>query len=237
MLFLFKEKPVEIIAFISEVHDYVNTFSPIVPAKEMFPEWWKKIPSSFFNWEEFKENTSVKSCPGVIKMISTGYIMPLWCDIAIEYEKDRYRVNCADDSLNVGAHDNRQSPGLFDNYYHFKLQSPWLLKAPVNLMFTPPTYQFNDPLPYTIMPGIAPPIGGYSASHVFMFTEKKENPVRLMLKHKTPILQIIPLTDKKVKFSTEVVSDKTMIGMKRRTGLTHFTSRGLREIHMYNNMK
>jgi hypothetical protein len=231
MLFFFKEKPIEIIAFVREKHAYVNNFSPIVPAKKCLPAWWKQMPASHFDWESFDEKLYVRSCPGILNTLTSGYIVPLWCDIALEYnDKNSYRANVADKSLRVDIHDHSQSPGFYPDHYHFKLVSPWWFKTSVNLAFLPPLYHLNSPACYQTMPAIVPPIGEYSASHVFIFAKIMDS-AKLFLKQNTPILHVVPMTDKKVIFRTEVADESQMSKIFSYTAAdTHHVKAGLKQI-------
>ncbi len=237
MLFFFKEKPIEIIAYISEKFSYVNQYSPIAPAKNNYPSWWKSIPSGKFNWEKFKAETTVKACPAVINSVSKGFIMPLWCDIAIEHTESEYRVDVADKRLEMGVHSADQSPGFYSDFFHFKIASPWFIKSSVDLIYLPPTYQTAEPTPYITMPGIIPPLGGYAGTHVFIFSKKSPS-TKIYLKQNTPLLHIIPLTEKKIKFRTEVVEDKFIERAHRLCNApTHHTAAGVRQLHFLNNKK
>ena len=231
MLFFFKEKPIEIIAFVSEKHRYVNTFSPIIPAVKSLPAWWKQTPASYFDWEIFQERNYVRSCPGILNTLTTWYIIPLWSDVALEYnENNSYRANVADKSLNVEMHDHQQSPGFYTDYYHFKLRSPWFFKTPVSLAYLPPLYHLPSPAPYSIMSAIVPPIGKYAGSHVFLFA-KIMNQVKLFIKQSTPILHVVPITDKKVIFRTEVADATQMSKIFSYTAAdTHHAKAGLKQI-------
>ena len=101
MLFFFKEKPLEIVAFVDSDYSYAKQYSPIVPAKQLYPEWLKNVPQSRFEWDKFQPETTVKSCPGIIQSITSGFIVPMWSELALEYSTTHYKYKFADENENL----------------------------------------------------------------------------------------------------------------------------------------
>ena len=121
MLFFFKEKPIEIVAYLPPDFQKVMDFNPIVSAKELLPDWWKNTPSSTFNWDSFTPNNTSKSCPGIIQSLTTGFILPMWCDLAIETTSEGYRYHYSDKKSVLGSHANTQIPGFYEDYFILKI--------------------------------------------------------------------------------------------------------------------
>ena len=231
MLFFFKEKPVEIVAYIKEDYVTINEQSPIKPAREYFPDWWKNTPSSTFNWDTFKVDASTKSCPGIAQTLQKGFILPLWSDLAIKTQDDNFVWRFADNLSVLVHHKNEEAPGFYRDYNIFKIASPWQIKSPVSLLYTLPFYLFTSPLPYITPSGIVNPVNNFCATNIFILTKKLQEESRLMIKQGTPLFHIIPLTERKVIFRTEVLSESEFNKIKKFTSYrNHFTAKGLKNM-------
>lgn len=229
MLFFFKKKPVEIIAFTGSDYTFAHEFSPIVPARDYLPEWFKKVPSSKFSWETLSKTNTVKSCPGIINSLISGYIMPAWSDLAFKYDSESFRYQYSDNISKFDYHPEHQAPGFYDEYWHFKMTSPWIIKTPVRLQYSMPFYSWPSPFPIVMPPGIIPPIGGFASVNVFLFCKKEKEIQQQLIKQGIPLLHILPITDQEVNFRCELLSTEEMKRVKNVVGTNnHFTSRGLR---------
>jgi hypothetical protein len=231
MLFFFKEKPIEIIAYTNDEFLTINEQSPISPAKEYFPDWWKKTPSSTFNWDTYNVDSTSKSCPGIAHTLQRGFILPLWSDLAIKTQADNFLWRYADGLSRLDHHKTNEAPGFYEDHLIFKLVSPWQVKSPVPILFTFPFYLFTSPLPYLTPTGIVTPVSEMVATNVFILIKKSQEESRLMIKQGTPLIHLIPLTEKKVMFRTEVLSEDEYKKMKRPTAFrNHFTARGIKNM-------
>ena len=97
---------------------FILESTPIVPAKEFIPDWWKKTPPHSMGtpgapidekWiapeylisgpsrvnpghvtEDDKTRTTgtVKLCPAVHDWFSMGYVLPMWCDVEVAFYDD-----------------------------------------------------------------------------------------------------------------------------------------------------
>ena len=236
MLFFFKEKPIEIVAFVDSSYSFVKEFSPIVPAKEMYPEWLKKVPQSQFEWEKFRAVSTVRSCPGIIQNVTNGFIVPMWSELALEYTTNHYKYKFADQKSSLEHHPIEQAPGFYEDYWRFKLISPWSLDTPVNLQFMFPFYHHPKSFPMEMPPGVLPAKGiGKAQINIFLFSKKEEEEKRIMIKHGVPLLHFIPITERKVTIRCEVISVDEMKKRHAITGAnTNFIHRGIRNIFRAN---
>ena len=206
MLFFFKEKPVEIIALVEEGFEHAQEFAPVILAKEFIPKWWKDTPASWFDWVNLSPIPSVKNCPGVFNQITTGLILPMWCDLAMKWNHDNFECKFSDSISLMHNHPNNQAPGFYSDYYICKIQSPWRFKTKVRMMYTSPFYHYTESAPFTIPSGIIEPYNGYLSSNVFCFFKKTKAEQSVMIKHKDPLLQIIPLTEKNYTLKVETLT-------------------------------
>ena len=231
MLFFFKEKPIEIIAYVNPSFNFAREFTPLVPARDYIPTWWKNTPSSKLDWEKFASIKTVKSCPGIISMLTTGFILPIWCDLAIKYSKDAFHYKFSDKLSQLHFHPNFQSPNFYTEHNHFKIQSPWVIKSPIKLLLQHPFYQNTEKYPIVVPPGILSPVKNLSALNSFLFLEKSQEEKRLEIKRDTPLLQIIPLSDKKVTIRCETVDNYEFDKMRSIIGTDNsFGMHGLKNL-------
>ena len=80
---MFKKKDLKI-EFVSKVVGLEKIEECIPkPAKHFLPQWWKNMPTS----PRF-QNQNVKSCPSFPDYFSQGYIIPMWADTILKYDKD-----------------------------------------------------------------------------------------------------------------------------------------------------
>lgn len=231
MLFFFKEKPIEITAFAKSSYAFAHEHSPIIPIKENLPKWWKNTPPGQFNWENFSTSTSTKNCPGIIQTITSGFLMSLWSDLALEYNTMEYKWAFSDKISRVDNHKQEQSPGFYEDHWHFKVVSPWFFKTSVKLIYTSPFYHHKSPLPFITPYGITTPQKGYTSSNLFLFAPKTKQTTRVMITKGTPLMHIIPLTEKKIIFKSEVVSDEEFARISNTIGVSNrFVGRGIKNI-------
>jgi hypothetical protein len=232
MFFFFKEKPIEIIAYVRDIDNSIREITPIIPARERFPTWWKNTPSSSLNWDSLLPDNTVKSCPGIIQILTAGFILPLWSDLALEYNDESYRYQFSDKQTVLSEHRNEQAPGFCENFWKLKIHSPWLISTPVKLLYTSPFYHnTTSEYPFVMPPAIIPPQVGLCGTHMFIFAKKEKSLKRVLFKNNTPILHILPMTEKNVVFRCETLSG-TEFNKKESIVATKntFNNRGLKNL-------
>jgi len=231
MLFFMRKSKVEITGFINENISPVVDYAPVKLSKEIIPPWWKNVKAGTFNWDNMRAQLSVKSCVGIINSLTTGIIVPLWSDLAIKYDDKSLHYQYSDRVSGLDAHSPEQAPGFYSDFWITKVVSPWIFKCPYKMHLTSPFYSFPSETPYIVAPGIITPVNNYTGSHVFLFLRKNINEQRIFIKNNTPLVHIIPLTDKEIVYKTEVISDAEWqkINLQLSNSLS-FQSRGLKAI-------
>jgi hypothetical protein len=207
MMFFFKEKPIEIIAFCNPEFRGAAEYTPIKPANKFYPQWWKDLGGSRFNWDNFSPERTIKSCAGVINIFQTGFIMPSWSDLALEIGNGGWKYRYSDERSSLMVHPNEMMGEFYNDHVIFKLHSPWLLRSPVNILSTEPFYLHrSSDWPFITPYGITPPLSkkNLHATNVFLLAKKEEEVKKIMIKANTPLVHFIPLTDKKINFKVEV---------------------------------
>lgn len=205
MIFKFLEKPVNIDCFIMEENSFINTANPIVPASKFIPSWWKNTPNSYFDWEKVQAVRTTKSCGGIIGTFKNGFIQPLWSDLAVKVTEERCHVVFSDEKTHSHFHSSYQFPNFYDEHYTLKIQSPWIMKFSENIKIAllDPFYLYNKPRPYFTPYGISELYDKFFNPNVFLMFPNIQN--NIMIKSGTPLIHILPVTDKKVTMKTHVV--------------------------------
>lgn len=114
------------------------------PAKEALPNWWRKMtpyeksPDSpdgkKLVVKNFRSNASAKKCTPMLDIMITGYIIPLWADVQIEFNNDEPYISWKIHSNDIFQIHGRQSREVNPpTGYHpqaFKFMNKWIPKTP-----------------------------------------------------------------------------------------------------------
>jgi len=238
MFFNFIKRTIDITACVSEDFAFAEKFYPIVPSSKFIPDWWKNTPKSKFNFEEFRNVRTVRSCPGIMGTFKNGYIQPLWSDLAFKHEDENYwRYQFADNLSEIDIHSSEQFVNFYKNYNFYKVNSPWLIRSSENIKFlmVDPFYLFDKPKPYIIPYGFLD--GKVISSNFFFFVEKNLGVKEFLLKSGIPTIQIIPITEKTINFKTEVVSNREFKLLSNTYKVRKFSNVGIETRKILSNLK
>ena len=199
-MFLFKKTKLVVDAF-TKVPG-MEQFYPIDSAKKFFPDWWKQLPKTHI-WKDPNgvdlEQSTLKRCDGFVELYKNGIVIPLWSDISMRTGSDglwAFRSSQKDTILQ--SHNKNQFGDEFDNHIHVKILSPWFLseKTGCKFYFAPATWNltsyYND---FIVPPGIVD-FKYQGGVHVNTFFHKVDK--QILLKAGTPLVHLIPLSDKEV---------------------------------------
>jgi hypothetical protein len=125
------------------------------PAKHFIPQWFKDIPNHIDN--------TVKICPSFPDYFSMGYILPMWTDTKLMFNKEmsRYNWQTPGEPFNVEIHRSDQftdyvNPSFsgVDGNFIFKTSSPWKIITPKgwSVLQLPLFYHFNKE--WSVLPGV-----------------------------------------------------------------------------------
>jgi hypothetical protein len=125
------------------------------PAKHFIPQWFKDIPSNVEN------SSTVKICPSFPDYFSEGYIIPMWSDVNLRYDKNGW---FAESPLSLFPWDNHGNQQFLDytdarfngveGQFMFKAVSPWRIITPPgwSVLQLPLFYHFNQE--WSVLPGV-----------------------------------------------------------------------------------
>ena len=143
------------------VIDGVEKVTPIVPAKEYIPDWWKRVERMVANTERPEHDKgTVKNCPSFPEFINQGFVVPLWCDLHLIIENDKFEWRTPEKYFSFSSHADVQFRDYVPQHVRdntsmvLKPSCPWRIKTPPgwSVWQLPMYYHFN-PI-FETLPGI-----------------------------------------------------------------------------------
>ena len=217
-MFFFKKKSLTIDCFTAV--DSAFRFAKPKHSAELLPEWWKELPKAYTPKNSFCSRPTMRTCSGFIDLYKRGIMLPAWCDVAIKIGAkgtEEHRWQFSDQNYNAETHDYEQIGAHFNGkeFAHLKFVSPWLLKCneSVNWLWQDPTWNTLPNYDYKILPA-AIDFKRQHGTHVNMIFRRKEEAYTHQIQYKTPLVQLIPLSDnRKIKLKYHQVSDKEIVSL------------------------
>jgi hypothetical protein len=123
------------------------------PAKHFIPKWFKDIPNNNF--------LTVKICPSFPDYFSQGYIVPMWCDVKLNYNKNNWNMTTTNNKFFWSVHENHQFLDYtkttfngIETQFVFKAECPWRIITPPgwSVLQLPLFYHFNQE--WSVLPGV-----------------------------------------------------------------------------------
>jgi len=151
-----KEQPlikfVSVIEGLEQIEDCVPK-----PSKKYIPDWFKTFPIS----KDIKDKT-VRDCPSFPDYFSQGYVIPMWQDSLLKYNKQNDRWDIQGPEITKWSiHGNHQFlhnadasfQGIKSNFI-FKALCPWRIITPpgYSVLQLPMFYHFNQN--WSVLPGV-----------------------------------------------------------------------------------
>jgi len=200
-MFNSKEKPViEFISMfpgLSELEDIKPQ-----PANKFIPQWWKDMPFDLnIDKEKYRFNSGiVKQCPAFPDLFSSGYILPMWADTTLYFDKDiqNYSWRCGSNGSPFKINVFEQNKFIdYARYSYngnianviFQFINPWYIRLPKGYsVFQLPLF-YHPTEKYSILPGTYDGnIASTDKLEVAFFGDKEE----IFIKKGTPLVQYIP---------------------------------------------
>lgn len=179
-------------------------FFKIKEAKHFWPDWWKKLPKSISH-NEIPYGT-MKTCDGFLRLYKNSFIIPLWSDfdLQLKYQEDKiinYKWLFADGMSNAVSHPPNQWEGFLPHALHLKLVNPWMFSCEeeVNFLLMAPFWNHKETTNFQICPGVVE-FKYQSHLHLNSFIIPDSGDSHYQFSAGTPIAQVIPLTERPLKF-------------------------------------
>ncbi|WP_022721274.1 hypothetical protein [Rhodopseudomonas sp. B29] len=143
--------------------ELLGVLPPPVPAATGLPDWVKSMPPQAYSSVNARMDDTVKRCPPFIDAMTSGFLLPLICDLKVENGEFSWDNDLppggsvAFARSPIGFHDASQVTGtpLFEpDRLLIKFHNLWTIEAPdgYSLLFTHPANRFD--LPFTTLTGI-----------------------------------------------------------------------------------
>lgn len=136
---------------------------PPVAAAQGLPDWVRTMPAQAYSAVAGGEDDTVKRCPPFIDAMTSGFLIPLFCDVRVE--NGEFTWDCDLPPARgvsfarspIGLHDAGQVAGtpLFDpDRFLIKFHNLWTIEAPPgwSVLFSHPANRFD--LPFTTLTGL-----------------------------------------------------------------------------------
>ena len=204
-----KEKPPEI-KFWSIVPG-LEEIVPPEPMKNHIPSWFKTMPRDIVPDALLHPGTA-KRCPSFVDYFSQGYVISLWCDLAITINKDRsYKVYSPEDAFRFENHGDEQFLDHVPNREHFDLSMVLKAHCPWRAI-TPPGYSvlqlplfYNFDKTFTVAPGVIWTDIHHEINQQMIFTGYGD----FFLPRGTPLAVYIPF--KREKYEVEICKNNSTL--------------------------
>ena len=176
---------------------------PVLPAKEVMPDWWTRVERMINS--NIDNKGTVRNCPALPEYMSQGFVVPLWCDVHINIEPDKFEWKSPEKCFNFSSHGDSQYRDWLPRHVKdntsmvLKPNCPWRVKTPPgwSMWQLPMHYDFN-PL-FEVQPGI-----------IWTDVHHEINQQMLMkkfgqftIKRGTPLAMYVPYERKKYDFTIE----------------------------------
>ena len=182
------------------------------PASKFVPQWWKQMPKQ----DPFPAIQTVKVCPSFPDYFSQGFVVPMWADVMLKYDKHTSEWNwiaglpSPTNPFSIETHLNAQfidyiKPSIqgVEGNFIFKFNSPWSLKTPkgYSVLQLPMFYHFNKE--FSVLPGVI---------HTDFHTTINQQVVyhgtenEIFIKRGTPLVHYIPFERKKYGLKVRVTN-------------------------------
>ena len=198
-----------------EIHCYTyNKFIAdnfcVQEMKTTRPSWFKNLP------KKSEKKSTMKSCYGFINLFKKGFVFPFWTDIEITNTIEELVVNYANqDTTNVLHHlnpNNSSAETLSPQHRHAQIQPPWVFTSDKLIEFAVVgaswDYINNNLYDFHLPTGIIDFKYNNTINVQMLFPKPTGNQRQsnIIFKAGDPILYLIPLTEKKVKFITHNIT-------------------------------
>lgn len=183
-----------IIKFVSKVKGLEKIEECIPkPATKYIPDWFKNIPI----FDNITGPKTVRQCPSFPDFFSSGYVIPMWMDSILSYDKvlDRWSKEHAP-VVDWAFHGNQQfldytEARLFgkESSFVFKTECPWMIitSPGYSVLQLPMFYHFNKE--WSVLPGIIDTDIHHEVNQQVLYHGNGE---KVLIERGTPFVMYIP---------------------------------------------
>ena len=186
-----------------------------VPAGQALPDWLKAMPMQAHSAVVSAPDDTVKRCPPFVDAMTSGFLMPLMCDVRVENGEFSWDADLPIGAAGfprspIGFHDAAQVTGtpLFDpDRFLIKFMNAWTIEAPqgYSLLFTHPFNRFD--LPFTTLTGVVD-CDLYRDAWIHFPAHWRDEGFSGVLPKGTPVAQCIPIKRESWSLRTAAFTDE-----------------------------
>lgn len=183
-------------------------------AGQALPGWLKAMPMQAYSAVVAAEDDTVKRCPPFVDAMTSGFLIPLICDVRVEngefsWDNDLPHGGVGFPRSPIGFHDAAQVTGtpLFDaDRFLIKFNNVWTIEAPpgYSLLFTHPFNRFD--LPFTTLTGVVD-CDLYRDAWIHFPAHWRDENFSGVLPKGTPVAQCIPIKRERWDLQTSVFTE------------------------------
>lgn len=188
---------------------------PPTPAVDGLPDWVRTMPAQAYSALVGGEDDTVKRCPPFLDAMTSGFLIPLVCDVRIEngefaWDWDPPPGRSVDFPRSpLGLHDVGQVAGtpLFDpDRFLIKFHNLWTVEAPEgwSVLFTHPANRFD--LPFVTLTGMVD-CDRYHETWVHFPAWWRDPGFSGVLPKGTPVAQCFPIPRQRWNVQTDAFSE------------------------------
>mgnify|MGYP003343464255 CR=1 FL=1 len=189
-------------------------YTPLVKTNKTIPQWWKDlpvVPGKDENGLPIRKGHNMKTCTGFIDLYKYGLVLEYWNDlvITVDPKKGLGLQYGYEQSKKDSPHPQYQWGKGFPNHYHLKLNSPWFIKEKTgaDFLFCPAMWSRDQIETPKIMTGVI--AFKYQLQiNVNMFFPIRSKSYKVKLTRGTPLIQIIPLCQKKINLESHLITQQ-----------------------------
>jgi hypothetical protein len=212
-MFIFKPKQLHLDCFTE--NSGVYDLFPIVKGSKCYPEWWLNLPKSDFDYEFMDQTRNMKTCVGFTDFFQNSVCIRLWSDLAIKLSKEDnteiyWKYKFSDPKNKIHTHVRDEFNGFLDmNYQQLKIETPWRFKCKedVNWLFVGNPYSKNLNNDMNILPGILN-FKYQTTTNIQLILKVENNQAEKIFTHNTPLVNLFPMSDKKIVIHNHLVSSE-----------------------------
>lgn len=228
------------IYFISAFPRMVETFPEPEPSSKNTPQWFRNMPSYAGNDptpENGVQKITVKKCPAILDVISSGYVLKCPYDLYIDTTEGNLKFDIPAQYASIktttlmGSH-NREQFSLMpmdDSYVKdlLRLHLVWMVKTDPGYSTSFMSIPYSDS-PVVAIPGIVDSDKFY-VDGLFSFYVKKN--YKGFIKKGTPLVQVVPF--KRINYKSNIVKDQKELDKvnKQRSLIRSVFNSAYRKLH------
>ena len=208
-MFFFKRKEIIVDCFTPH-YDIYESYRPL-PANNFIPEGWKSLPKTI-NMKALQRSNmeiprgTMKMCKGFTNLFSSGFIIQLWSDVALDSNTDPMSQIAASNSIFFNSHPDYQMwDGLYRGYKHVKFSSPWALVEKTGVKFTWNRCDWHNTDIADKMHMVSAVTDFKYQHHANMNIFIKDNSI-VKLTAGQPMVHLIPMSEHKLKLKYHLIS-------------------------------